>query len=666
MDLIYAYIKHYKNYQNQEISFDNRFLVDFQYNILTITYHGENADDLLVRDSNPFTKLHLLVGKTGSGKTNLLQLIGMKKDMRSHPLWEGERDSYFLLYSLSPHEFFLEICNVDILQFPDTREQGKCGLSPELEQKAFRLQKLRSVRFSSNSLFKKGAKISEFSVIEEYGKISQEALQKASDISMIFNAYDVNAFLQSPLEADRETQDDFRSDFIGRYFLPYQNTALWFLCDYIREYAKDVETGQSKRTVQFVLSTHNFSDKYPLELPQSITEEYWTFAERERDEENSSYGKEIEQKHINHNTSKQLSPKNKFIHDLWTDYAKYLRKWIERILSFKEEIPKENLDYSGKKDVYQEFVDYYAEKEYQEDIDSTILPDGQKMSIVKRCTWLAEYIDRKDNRDPHGILWQIIDDIKDIMGILLKLNDRYFTTETFSIPVVEMVSEQNKQLFDTLFERMEQYRPDDNGIFSKELLPYRFTRLSTGEFQYAKVLGGIEEMLKIYDSGGKRDKILLLDEPETYMHPELARSFISRLYEVCNKYNNGEHFQIIISTHSPFIISDVLSTDVTRIMIDEKTGDAQVIPFSDKPTFGANIHTILADSFFLNYTIGEYSRKVLQQMFTELVEIAKKGKRMSRPEYHFVLKVNGFLPNIGDQLIRMAFENVLNQIWKEV
>lgn len=139
------------------------------------------------------------------------------------------------------------------------------------------------------------------------------------------------------------------------------------------------------------------------------------------------------------------------------------------------------------------------------------------MSIVRRCTWLAEYIDRAGDGDPQGLLWQIIGDIKDIAGFLEKLDDRYFTVDTCSIPVVDMERPEYQEVFDDLFERMEQYRPDDAGIFTECLLPYEFTRLSTGEYQYAKVLGGMEDYLKLSFSDRTNrglDKIILMDEPE--------------------------------------------------------------------------------------------------------------------------------------------------------
>lgn len=263
---------------------------------------------------------------------------------------------------------------------------------------------------------------------------------------------------------------------------------------------------------------------------------------------------------------KLLSPKDLFIHDLWTDYAMYLRKWAAKIQNFnaEETIPEDRLDYSGEHDVYQEFIDYYTEKEYKEDIDPTILPDGMPMTIVKRCTWLAEYIDRVDNGDPHGVLWQIIDDIKDIGNFLKKLDDKYFTIDTCTIPVVDMVLPQYRDLFRDLFERMEQYVPDDAGIFTERLLPYSFTHMSTGEFQYAKVLGGLDQNLVMAHSDGSRlDKIILFDEPEAYMHPELARQFIKRMYDIVAKCRNNGTVQIIIGTHSPFLVSDVCAENIT-------------------------------------------------------------------------------------------------------
>ncbi len=123
MILIYAYINKFKNYTTQEIIFDHRWQINFSNNkavdpipwsvIRVCGYPRRRKPD----------NLHILVGKTGSGKTNLLQMIGAKHDVRYHRKWEGEDDSYFLLYSISDTEFFLEICDMEIMQFPKPVER---------------------------------------------------------------------------------------------------------------------------------------------------------------------------------------------------------------------------------------------------------------------------------------------------------------------------------------------------------------------------------------------------------------------------------------------------------------------------------------------------------------------------------------------------------------
>ena len=658
MILIYAYINKFKNYTTQEIIFDHRWHVNFSNNKLLIQYRGQSSASAVIRGDRKPDNLHILVGKTGSGKTNLLQMIGAKHDVRYHRKWEGEDDSYFLLYSISDTEFFLEICDMEIMQFPKPVERDDSTIPEPIRENARRAGTLRTVRFALEKVLKPGETAVRFCAVKEYGYERNLSELKVRDMAMIMNCYDAHAFIRPPYPDDKEDFTDFRSDWIGRAAFPYQRTSLWQICGYIREYLTSLEPGSGKRQVSFVLSTHNFADRYPLKLSKAVEKEYWTFYERMQDEKRAIYDPEARERVRKRKKKKTLTNKQMFIHDLWTDYAKYLRKWVEKIRNFNaEEDPAEDLD------AYQEFMDYYIGKTRRESIDPTVLPDGEKMSIVRRCTWLAEYIDRAGDGDPHGLLWQIMGDIKDIAGFLEKLDDRYFTVDTCSIPVVDMERPEYRELFDELFERMEQYRPDDAGIFTECLLPYEFTRLSTGEYQYAKVLGGLEDYLKLSSSGRanrRLDKIILMDEPEAYMHPELARQFIARMLKIVEKYQGPSTIQIILSTHSPFMLSDVLPEEITRLTIDRETGNALVKNGSDKEYFGANIHTILADGFFLDYTIGEYSRSFLQNAFSRLERYADHGDA----DESFLMSMEQLIPHIGDRMIRRAFELQMEKVRK--
>ena len=207
---------------------------------------------------------------------------------------------------------------------------------------------------------------------------------------------------------------------------------------------------------------------------------------------------------------------------------------------------------------------------------------------------------------------------------------------------------------------MEGYRPDDTGIFTNELLPYHFLCISSGEYQFAKILGGIEELcVRLSVDKTKPHIIYLLDEPETYMHPELCRTFLKRLDDVLKERTARTDIQIIISTHSPLLLSDVLPGQITRLDLD-KNGYCLIKNSTEKAYFGANIHTILADGFFLDYTIGEYARVFLQENINWLKEfLVKENKTVD--DKHRVQELKSIVPYIGDPLIKNSFEVL---IWK--
>lgn len=193
------------------------------------------------------------------------------------------------------------------------------------------------------------------------------------------------------------------------------------------------------------------------------------------------------------------------------------------------------------------------------------MPDGEKIGILKRIDWLCQYIDYHTDEETsnRGLVWQIGSDIRDFFHLLSKMDDKYFTDTEFSIPVMDIdISE--KSVMGEVFERMEQYRPDEIGVFTKCLLPYHWTYVSSGEYQYAKIWGVLEEYgvkVKILTQGQKYSEaiqpnlILLLDEPENYMHPEMCRTFIRNLNVLLSKRNPNSELQVLISTHSPFMLS---------------------------------------------------------------------------------------------------------------
>ena len=148
---------------------------------------------------------------------------------------------------------------------------------------------------------------------------------------------------------------------------------------------------------------------------------------------------------------------------------------------------------------------------------------------------------------------------------------------------------------------------------------YPFGQMSSGEQQMVHAIHSIiYHILNLDSLSGTKNPYkavnLILDEIELYYHPEYQRLFIKRLLESLSKLNLKSilGFNMIFSTHSPFILSDIPHRNVLKLR------NGLPDPFDDEAkTFGANIHEMLTDSFFLDQKlIGAFA----EQQVTECLE----------------------------------------------
>ena len=108
---------------------------------------------------------------------------------------------------------------------------------------------------------------------------------------------------------------------------------------------------------------------------------------------------------------------------------------------------------------------------------------------------------------------------------------------------------------------------------------------------------------------------LILEEIELYYHPECQRIIIKRLLELLRGVNlqNIKNVNIVFVTHSPFILSDVPKCNVIFLQ------DGMAVDSMQENTFGANIHSLLKNGFFLpNITMGEFAYKKIKSLFSKL------------------------------------------------
>ncbi len=162
-----------------------------------------------------------------------------------------------------------------------------------------------------------------------------------------------------------------------------------------------------------------------------------------------------------------------------------------------------------------------------------------------------------------------------------------------------------------------------------------------------------DEFIKI----NKKNKsiLILMDEPEIYLHPEWQVKLISNLIEYFNEIYKGYNVQLIITSNTPFLISDLPSDNVILLekvkLMDSKNFQVKICENTLSKTFGQNIHTLLKKSFFMETTFGEFSRKKIK----EVIEVLNSNEKMTENKRNDIEKIINILgePLIKNKLLEM-------------
>lgn len=231
-------------------------------------------------------------------------------------------------------------------------------------------------------------------------------------------------------------------------------------------------------------------------------------------------------------------------------------------------------------------------------------------------------------------------------------NSCFENSRNISVPFNTISTD--KILLKKLIEVLEYFNIHDvESEFNSSILEIDITGLSDGFETISNIYAAIYKCIKLDDicDGGKI--ILALDEPDCYMHPEWSRRFISDLYEFLSSEFKKYKFEIIITTHSPYILSDVDS----RHVIFLEDGEVKE-PITE--TFGQNIHTIIKKSFFLDFTLGEFARKQIEDVNKYLDNKSKNSGYVC--EDMDMDKAREIISVIGEPVIKNSLEEKFKSI----
>ncbi len=196
---------------------------------------------------------------------------------------------------------------------------------------------------------------------------------------------------------------------------------------------------------------------------------------------------------------------------------------------------------------------------------------------------------------------------------------------------------------------------------------------SSGEQTLLTLISRIEGVFKNQKLRKLQHCVLLIDEGELTLHPEWQRKFVDILVSLLNTLakDKGKTVQVILATHSPLILSDIPKNNVIFLKKwnkkrDEEEhgnqnieeGNCYVVPQEDTPqTFGANIHTLLADSFFLQGSLmGEYAKNKINEIIGQLNKSHKPDEE--KPDLEGLEK---HIEMVGEPLLKMQLEKKLTR-----
>ena len=137
--------------------------------------------------------------------------------------------------------------------------------------------------------------------------------------------------------------------------------------------------------------------------------------------------------------------------------------------------------------------------------------------------------------------------------------------------------------------------------------PMMLKELSDGEHQLLHSLG----LCLLFRN---TNSLFLLDEPETHFNPDWRANFISRLRK-CLPGTENVGQEMLIATHTPFLISDS-KRDKVLVFAKDKASGAVSISLPDYNTLGASINKITMNTFGKRETIGGHAQGLLDALRT--------------------------------------------------
>lgn len=673
MELIYLYINKFgENIKNQGINFSPNFNVKIENNRLIV-------DDL--RDKNRahfqsiiysknIKNITLLLGKNGSGKTTILNLLGMnRKDRINKSIIDGDiKDEYFLLYHIDKNRYAMEFLyeyeleNSSLIQMPSF------------------IKDIKNISAKSNRFFYKpciGIVLDEnrgnFEVSSNLFDLNEFNGKECDNIEFNYLLNSSNEIVKRRGWGISTNDNDSNYGYLYRRKYKIEPTKVGLYKSLAEIMNKDYLNFTSKKAFIEV----SVDIKYNIQIFDQGDIEYLEDWIRNLEELLEIYKKPlvIMSKEVIDDNFKNISNKDIYLNDIISKYI--LNIFVSAICTefYKGYIKSDgiSLDDINYKDLLNELKKdenkQYDSTEFLGDIvnleveynnlikvisyyyEDKSISNYNKLIYISRYVYSRIHKEINDNRIESE--YQI--SMEEMFDKIRILKEKYFHRDSL---IIKCTSECDKNVEEFLrtYDKYNSYKycgyNADKGSDVSHKFKFNITALSEGEYKLVELISRILEIIK--SSEDKKLIVILLDEPDQSLHPEWSRQFIKVICEGVKEYKN-KNIQFILSTHSPFMVSDILSDNVyclENTYIDNKNNVTITNMAKNKElynSFGANIYDILKDSFILNKTIGEYAYEKISYFIRDIQD---NGNNLDEEYVEF------FINSIGENFLRKKLKNM--------
>lgn len=191
-------------------------------------------------------------------------------------------------------------------------------------------------------------------------------------------------------------------------------------------------------------------------------------------------------------------------------------------------------------------------------------------------------------------------------------------------------------------------------IFEENGKEMSISKLSSGEKQIV-----FRGSFLLKDKESSKGALILIDEPEISLHPNWQLKVLSFFKKLFTNSSGEQTSQIIISTHSPFIIHNANRNDDKVIILQKDLAGKTVIP-NEAKFFGWSNEKLVQEAFNINHFLAENKTTVFvegetdEKYYNKCLEVFNKTHLPI--EFKWIGRINekGNAENTGDTALNQA------------